>query len=84
MFIKKIGRRINTITCEGQHIVDDEFRPFTAVVHTAENLPTLEDLTKHLRKRERDQTIVINKIDVSKAYYKMSVEDFIIHAERTD
>lgn len=84
MFIRKIGRRIYTITCEGQHIENDEFKPFTAVVHTTENLPTLEALTKHLRKRENDQTIVINKVDVAKSYYKMPVQDFIMYAERTD
>lgn len=84
MYIKKIGRRINTITCYGKRLRDNEFEDFCAVVITSENMPTLEDLTKHLRKRERDQTLVVNKIDVDSSYYKMSVEDFIQKAERTD
>lgn len=82
MYIKKIGRRINTITCYGHRLKDDEFVNYAGVVLTTENLPTLEQLTKHLRKKEQDETIIITKIDVDKAYYRLPVDDFIKYAER--
>lgn len=84
MFIKKIGRRIYTIECHGQRLENNSFVPYIGIVHVTENLPTLDDLTKHLRKRENDQTIVISSVDVDSSYYKMTVSDFIIYAERTE
>lgn len=84
MYISKIGRRINTITCYGHRLKDNEFVNYSGVVVTTENLPTLEDVTKHLRKKEHDETIIINKVDVDRGYYRMTVDDFMKYAERTD
>ena len=85
MFMRKIGRRIYTITAKGQKLDNNgDFSDAKYTILSSTDDFTLEDITKHLRKRERDQSITINELDVSSNYYKMEVEQFVRAAEITD
>lgn len=74
-YVNKIMRTITTTACLGQHINDyGEFEDFCDVIPQDVDC---EKASNILRKKWKDQSITINKVNKEKHRYTMTVEEFL-------
>ncbi len=76
----EIKKKVYITRCIGKRV--DENGEFIEAAFNLNGRFTAITATKKLRRMQSDPSITINKVMETQEVYKMSIEDFIAHAEK--